>query len=129
MRISDWSSDVCSSDLPEQRAPPALQRRYVGIVVGGDALQVAAVGDQPRRDVAFFAVVLEQNLEEIRQRPQPGRQPLRLRSEEHTSELQSLMRISYAVFCLKKKKTHNTKTTTSSHISLTHTQAIHINKI
>src|SRR3546814_4535749 len=32
-----------------------------------------------------------------------------LRSEEHTSELQSLMRISYAVFCLKKKKTHNTK--------------------
>src|SRR3546814_1043640 len=39
----------------------------------------------------------------------------RMRSEEHTSELQSLMRISYAVFCLKKKKTHNTKT---RHISI-----------
>src|SRR3546814_4787797 len=37
------------------------------------------------------------------------------RSEEHTSELQSLMRISYAVFCLKKKKTHSTHTTTVLH--------------
>src|SRR3546814_13968168 len=63
--------------LPEQRAPPALQRRYVGLVVAGDALQVAAVGDQPRRDVAFFAVVLEQHLAEIGQRPPPGRPPLR----------------------------------------------------
>src|SRR3546814_5792447 len=40
----------------------------------------------------------------------PDRQDHPLRSEEHTSELQSLMRISYAVFCLKKKKTQNTKT-------------------
>src|SRR3546814_2075867 len=47
----------------------------------------------------------------VDQRQAPGRD--RLRSEEHTSELQSLMRISYAVFCLKKKKTetYNTKTT------------------
>src|SRR3546814_10057158 len=45
-------------------------------------------------------------------RPYQGRgQPRRLRSEEHTSELQSLMRISYAVFCLKKKKQHNTNIT------------------
>src|SRR3546814_2726879 len=37
----------------------------------------------------------------------PGHEPIPARSEEHTSELQSLMRISYAVFCLKKKKKHN----------------------
>src|SRR3546814_5135926 len=43
-----------------------------------------------------------------RDRPRPAR-PGRARSEEHTSELQSLMRISYAVLCLKKKKKHNTK--------------------
>src|SRR3546814_3229740 len=66
--------------LAEQRPPPAFQRRHVGLVVGGDALQVVAARNQPRRDVALLAV----------------------RSEEHTSELQSLMRISYAVFCLKK---------------------------
>src|SRR3546814_7471191 len=43
-------------------------------------------------------------------RPPPRRASGEARSEEHTSELQSLMRISYAVFCLKKKKTHNTTT-------------------
>src|SRR3546814_7257767 len=42
--------------------------------------------------------------------PRPDR-PASVRSEEHTSELQSLMRISYAVFCLKKKKTHNVAST------------------
>src|SRR3546814_5264168 len=45
-----------------------------------------------------------------------GQAPATLRSEEHTSELQSLMRISYAVFCLKKKTTHDPKSTTKDHI-------------
>src|SRR3546814_4677438 len=50
--------------------------------------------------------------------PRPGRLRCpRPRSEEHTSELQSLMRISYAVFCLKKKKTNNTKQTNYTHTS------------
>src|SRR3546814_5872762 len=55
--------------------------------------------------------------------PRPG-----TRSEEHTSELQSLMRTSYAVFCLKKKTTHNTqkKPHTMTHIN-THTTYIHPN--
>src|SRR3546814_6416578 len=44
-----------------------------------------------------------------------GGQPVAHRSEEHTSELQSLMRISYAVFCLKKKKQNNTRHTPTSH--------------
>src|SRR3546814_2144408 len=47
-----------------------------------------------------------------------GRPPRELRSEEHTSELQSLMRISYAVFCLKKKKTHKSHTEQTSNTKL-----------
>src|SRR3546814_972036 len=47
--------------------------------------------------------------------PTPRAYPSLPRSEEHTSELQSLMRISYAVFCLKKKKTHTTHTQTPIH--------------
>src|SRR3546814_6881585 len=85
MRISDWSSDVCSSDL---RSSVDHARRYVGIRSWRAAVRA-------------------------RRRACPGRcsgspaGPCRCgrRSEEHTSELQSLMRISYAVFCLKKKKT------------------------
>src|SRR3546814_8475467 len=54
--------------------------------------------------------------------PQPHRGNRSGRSEEHTSELQSLMRISYAVFCLKKKKAHDTSTeiTYSLHLAKTH---------
>src|SRR3546814_5973415 len=128
MRISDWSSDVCSSDLrgagrpahprPVERLPqrprsrlrrgrrdaarlpgrpgpsldPRLQRpelsadRPTGVVSGRLALAT------PR--LSFRHLL-------------PG--PIAPRSEEHPSELQSLMRISYAVFCLKKKKTKTNK--------------------
>src|SRR3546814_8026267 len=92
MRISDWSSDVCSSDLVEipqiftctliapGLAPLPLSestfaRRRSGGALGGTRSDRCQV--EPRRGST--------------------------RSEEHTSELQSLMRISYAVFCLKKK--------------------------
>src|SRR3546814_5542913 len=54
---------------------------------------------------------------------QPGR--AKHRSEEHTSELQSLMRISYAVFCLKKKKTHKSRTSTKSNSKLTNYNKTH----
>src|SRR3546814_5424021 len=95
MRISDWSSDVCSSDLPRARPCRAA----------GDA-QLAR---QWRRRIAGPAAVRRlfrhQRNRALAQKPQPDRDPVRRRrSEEHTSELQSLMRISYAVFCLKKKK-------------------------
>src|SRR3546814_1210144 len=88
MRISDWSSDVCSSDL-QFPAQPANQRnqqrdRHREPPAPGK-------GDEQRfdrRGIRHFA---------------PEGQAVE-RSEEHTSELQSLMRISYAVFCLKKKK-------------------------
>src|SRR3546814_8866123 len=98
VRISDWSSDVCSSDLLPVGGGAALLIRPMrgkaefGLLVHAEAADldfdphILLVHD--RRVQRFVAVAL--------------------RSEEHTSELQSLMRISYAVFCLKKKKTTNT---------------------
>src|SRR3546814_5966466 len=90
MRISDWSSDVCSSDLAPQRqinylllasAYSSLRRQ------GVSALRIPDLLKESSRFAAWPASL----------------STLVLRSEEHTSELQSLMRISYAVFCLKKK--------------------------
>src|SRR3546814_2911029 len=118
MRISDCSSDVCSSDLGAEGAGRAQHRPHVVRV--GDLVQQhddpalggRAWGRGSREDVLQPRLV-ERPGEEgealvdaaVRQQgvdiaPLDGLQ----RSEEHTSELQSLMRISYAVFCLKKKK-------------------------
>src|SRR3546814_6497577 len=99
MRISDWSSDVCSSDLGGALAfSPALRRcgggfRRHHLAVRADAacLHLRRLARHRALDAADDDAILRG-------------QPL-ARSEEHTSELQSLMRISYAVFCLKKKKT------------------------
>src|SRR3546814_7556838 len=104
MRISDWSSDVCSSDLFPGKGAVEI-----------DDVQVrrARIGEQPRlrrgivaidsraRHIAFSKPHHLPALEVDRGEDGQGR------SEEHTSELQSLMRISYAVFCLKKKKKTN----------------------
>src|SRR3546814_10342549 len=106
MRISDWSSDVCSSDLngegqsrgPENR--DLQHQRHQGTPAAPDRM---ARGNPARHRLSAGT--------EIERRDDPDRRD-RGRSEEHTSELQSLMRISYAVFCLKKKtrKTHSTTT-------------------
>src|SRR3546814_1342752 len=140
MRISDWSSDVCSSDLVKALINDGSLRREIAVlyrsnaqsrviehalfssgipykVYGGlrfferqevkHALAYLRLMDNPDDDTSWLRVVnfpargigartLEQLADMARER----------RSEEHTSELQSLMRISYAVFCLKKKKTH-----------------------
>src|SRR3546814_4441455 len=105
MRISDWSSDVCSSDLlPAYRQrgiASALIAHFSGQLVaqGCDFIFLGAlVGEQARHlyaKLGFRPVMLTRCW---------VRQTEERRSEEHTSELQSLMRISYAVFCLKKKK-------------------------
>src|SRR3546814_1664649 len=92
MRISDWSSDVCSSDLLAGRRA-VLGDQAVHVVDGAVAGRAAA-RDQDR--AARPAQV--ERCAEAGVAP-PDHQD---RSEEHTSELQSLMRISYAVFCLKK---------------------------
>src|SRR3546814_7279247 len=99
MRISDWSSDVCSSDLV---GDAHRQCGLVAVLVFGELQDQAGHGIDQRR-VADGRSISDC----ARQARSP---PRRQRSEEHTSELQSLMRISYAVFCLKKKK-HTTETT------------------
>src|SRR3546814_3107764 len=94
MRISDWSSDVCSSDL---------NNHDQGGVIGR-ITWTAAGSDAPSRGDAHLC----QKACAQRQFEKSGLSRRRLfspqhRSEEHTSELQSLMRISYAVICLNKK--------------------------
>src|SRR3546814_12549971 len=157
MRMSDWSSDVCSSDLVGQRNLLG-DRVHVAdelLVIGNAALKIdhpvrakrivrraqhALAGRDLRlepidrrlqvRHAAGLRIIgleaadthcsspdVEHGLEDLARRRDDlcagliglldaaefGRFPLEIRSEEHTSELQSLMRISYAVFCLKKK--------------------------
>src|SRR3546814_4082035 len=122
MRISDWSSDVCSSDLtiavPGAIAQIAVASglgialglslgwSFAGSAIFGLALSVASTvvllralqaRDMVETDKGRIAVgwLIVEDLAMVF---------ALVRSEEHTSELQSLMRISYAVFCLKKKQ-------------------------
>src|SRR3546814_4793421 len=99
MRISDWSSDVCSSDLFESAAIENLVPRDERRLCPPEAPVPAA------RLRAIFIDYAKRNLADLHQH----RLWIASRSEEHTSELQSLMRISYAVFCLKKKQPSNNK--------------------
>src|SRR3546814_2836612 len=102
MRISDWSSDVCSSDLHGRFRRRRDQDRAAG---RGRAVPDA---QPPAGDAEPPLHRRQPDEEESRPRPEEARgsrRPAPARSEEHTSELQSLMRISYAVFGLKKKQT------------------------
>src|SRR3546814_7326550 len=117
MRISDWSSDVCSSDLALDRRPKIMVT--VGILGERVGVYLDGLGEIERDAVAVrrqdaFSEREDRAVHDERAgRRCAGQQtpePLGPRSEEHTSELQSLMRISYAVFCLK-KKTQQTETT------------------
>src|SRR3546814_8491403 len=125
MRISDWSSDVCSSDL----CKPLRNCRWIGCC----AWARHCVATKPRRVKSTFgsrlsrSSVMESSRGQPRGVPGDGKRGAELwpdrpgsgekhsceqaltsrRSEEHTSELQPLLRLSYAVFCLKKKKTPN----------------------
>src|SRR3546814_1887780 len=113
MRISDWSSDVCSSDLQRRK-------RVFLVASGGDDLDPAEVPFE-RAGLLGDSSAGRAPWQEAAHDAGPGaeaagacaglagfaglKQPygkVTTRSEEHTSELQSLMRISYAVFCLKK---------------------------
>src|SRR3546814_10614825 len=99
MRISDWSSDVCSSDL----GACAEQRRRGGVARIGEHLERAFHPPFGHALAGVLARVEPHLLRAGAGGEIVDRSPVE-RSEEHTSELQSLMRISYAVFCLKKKK-------------------------
>src|SRR3546814_1007795 len=117
MRISDWSSDVCSSDLqpdPEQGFAwlPAQARRQFAHRSDRQSRTVAQYVYSIALPVPTFTAYVRQQLRAEGWEAEPFMAGLpahnawrrEARSEEHTSELQSLMRISYAVFCLKKKK-------------------------
>src|SRR3546814_4717695 len=95
MRISDWSSDVCSSDL-ERHGASLFETR------GGPFKRTSGYGATCKGKRVYLHV-FDQKLTTVKLPPLPAK-IVTCRSEEHTSELQSLMRISYAVFCLKKKK-------------------------
>src|SRR3546814_3312874 len=124
MRISDWSSDVCSSDLPYVPVSKQLFGE-IGNILG--KMRQLDLRDQENAPVlrSYLQLVLALSSREKQQKGSTGVEDSRLdgivnfqsvledhfienrevaRSEEHTSELQSLMRISYAVFCLKKNK-------------------------
>src|SRR3546814_1882543 len=107
LRISDWSSDVCSSDLMAGGdgvaadldplhvvRPNALRLQDVENRVDS-RMQMPTGGVGLHIATRYCEFLLIESVGDLR------------RSEEHTSELQSLMRISYAVFCLKKKTKHN----------------------
>src|SRR3546814_4004830 len=114
MRISDWSSDVCSSDLshsfvvscekrvashqPADRRLEPFRRMMFSPNAGFKRQSLGRDKYQPRQPGRGYAAV------EAGVHSAPELAAAIVRSEEHTSELQSLMRISYAVFCLKKKK-------------------------
>src|SRR3546814_10767943 len=97
MRISDWSSDVCSSDLHDQVADAKNALNWLTEQPGVDPLRVGVIGHSFGSAVACYAGAVEQRFAFVISSCGWGR------SEEHTTELQSLMRISYAVFCLKKQ--------------------------
>src|SRR3546814_5581348 len=117
MRISDWSSDVCSSDLLRRlctaRDAPAREhidqpRPPVDQVAALQPLDPGGRGRQvEQRHRLVNPLRFDQSVVGNTQPIEEGAE--QQRSEEHTSELQSLMRISYAVFCLKKKKNNINK--------------------
>src|SRR3546814_2032027 len=126
MRISDWSSDVCSSDLPASitvrleyvLAPlrvsvpaPRLLMKLPPLLIAPSAITPRRTRSKPLVSMALKSgLPIQMSRADVNEAPAcnmppASSRPPEIRSEEHTSELQSLMRISYAVFCLK-KKTH-----------------------
>src|SRR3546814_7278050 len=108
MRISDWSSDVCSSDLL------TINGVSVGAVAADTnssnrASSIAAAINSYSSQTGVAATILDSAPGQVVLSSSTGNIVVG-RSEEHTSELQSLMRISYAVFCLKQKNNYYLQT-------------------
>src|SRR3546814_5246759 len=121
MRISDWSSDVCSSDLPGTTLIEQFTYRAEGHSTSDDPAQYRSAEERSAWPLGDPIIRLKQHLiglgvwdeerhaemdrelaEQVKAAAKEAEKNGVLgRSEEHTSELQSLMRISYAVFCLK----------------------------
>src|SRR3546814_6166896 len=113
MRISDWSSDVCSSDLgnPVDRRLVQLPHRRVEacvavVVVHAKSSSCRCSAARARDRCVFTEPSLHFMIRAVSATANSSSTRSVNRSEEHTSELQSLMRLSYAVFCLQKKTQH-----------------------
>src|SRR3546814_8447935 len=109
--ISDWSSDVCSSSPHAAKRP----RKVLAFAIArfGEGVDLPALPDGDLRDdMRRGTKTIKPETSPIaggtQRTPTDQARAKQWRSEEHTSELQSLMRTSYAVFCLKKKKQKNT---------------------
>src|SRR3546814_1617736 len=129
MRMIDWSSDVCSSDLYVQRVREGAAQidevvdglidqegeEYAGagVSVDNDENEDGPAGGMSSKQLEYLRTKALKKFEIINEWFSKMRKAFE-RSEEHTSELQSLMRISYAVFCLKQKK--NKRKVTQTHI-------------
>src|SRR3546814_4448481 len=117
MRISDWSSDVCSSDLVRAARKPRNSNggeggiRTLDTVARMPHFECGAFDHSATSPSKGCQTLGANNAARlaglvVERRALANEIPLAKRSEEHTSELQSLMRISYAVFCLKKQNNH-----------------------
>src|SRR3546814_8837194 len=123
MRISDWSSDVCSSDLgdsDQQRPQRADAAPYcIGSahrnLARSQFKQAHAERDRGQKPQRPRQIAESVDMAQAGGEPDLEQPAQKQRSEEHTSELQSLMRISYAVFCLKKNNDNNTNTNPPYH--------------
>src|SRR3546814_4710925 len=114
MRISDWSSDVCSSDLIKLDSDrPVARIEAIRKCRPDTRLTVDANQGWSFEQLKEIAAAMQKLGVLFIEQPLPRGSD---RSEEHTSELQSLMRTSYAVFCLKKKKI--TKPDTTEHTQI-----------
>src|SRR3546814_10875329 len=102
MRISDWSSDVCSSDLDDH---VAAVEQCQGLALARQAHADRAMQQVPVEGVHRLAEFEHHELGDVDQQRHraDAAAAQALRSEEHKSEIQSLMRISYSVFCLQNK--------------------------
>src|SRR3546814_10331650 len=141
MRISDWSSDVCSSDLRRASTPVASAPRPScadwwtrrcppgGAKHVGTSARTTGAPAPDRPEVAMRQIPLLPALFLGLSLPVLLSACAACRSEENTSELQSLMRISYAVFCLKKKQQHLKTTTQNTTLQCTtqHMPSLHTN--
>src|SRR3546814_2419986 len=128
MRISDWSSDVCSSDLQNEVEQSAYNFEHADVAelfhrfdaCEAEALKLVELDlplpayEQVMKASHSFNMLDARRAISVTERQRYILRVRRLRSEEHTSELQSLMRISYAVFCLKNKKQHGINRTNIS---------------
>src|SRR3546814_3780807 len=113
MRISDWSSDVCSSDLYGNDYQSSSTTDYAGKVAASGSTSFGSlvpkvskqVSSSTSNNVGGAASILVDTASDLQKADKIGVSgSVYARSEEHTSELQSLMRNSYDVFCLKQKK-------------------------